>query len=850
MTTADQLDRAVTDPIGLITDLVADVENDLDSATIRTVVTAVAGGRAKSRQLAKALAIRPAVLTDGRSPAPRAVGDLLIELRKAGASAIAPPVCAECGKKLRTLQRRVQDWYCGVCVQETAECTVCGNIRRVSFRDRKGLPRCKMCPDHDDRDPVTVVHELISEIASGTDRDAVAEALRRTAPHRPHYRQRVVWALEDNPRLLTGDGYLAPHRAILKFIDLLHEAGVAGIVRPACPRCHRVVRIDKPLDGQRVCRNCIAKSRFEECVRCGARRELATRDAERRPLCPSCLIRDPANLGTCIVCGESRMVNSRTADGPICPNCRPLPVLLCSICGRTAPCMLSKLTGLPRCGGCDRRQGHCTVCGRMRGIHSGTADAPVCGPCTTPDAELWRPCPTCGQAERLHAPGPCPRCTLKQRLHEILGDSTGSIPSRLQPLHDALASTERAGTAMRWLSKGIVSTVLSDLGSGRRPLTHEALDELPEGKVVEHIRSVLVATGVLPKRDEQMVRLERHVKDLVTSHATTEGRKILHRYATWHLLRRLRRRSRGKDITHYQLSTARQHLRAAVYLLNWLEEQNLTLATCRQADLEHWMTSDNVLLRTEAGHFVRWSLAQKITRDLSFPAVRWNGPTQAMDDDARWNTARRLLHDDTLKPEDRLAGLLLLLYAQWPAAISRLTVDHIEEADGAVRIHLGAVPVELPAPVAELALQQVALRRSHAVLARTDSPWLFPGGQPGRPISAWAMGERLRKLGIRLAEARSTALFQLATELPAAVLARTLGIDITVAVKWQRAAAGDWAAYAAEISRRAPTPVGRDQTNAVVDDQHRKRRIPGDHRLEESVDLPAIPTPNESATHD
>ncbi|WP_406012296.1 site-specific integrase [Streptomyces sp. NBC_00984] len=39
-------------------------------------------------------------------------------------------------------------------------------------------------------------------------------------------------------------------------------------------------------------------------------------------------------------------------------------------------------------------------------------------------------------------------------------------------------------------------------------------------------------------------------------------------------------------------------------------------------------------------------------------------------------------------------------------------------------------------------------------------------------------------------------------ELPAAVLARTLGIDITVAVKWQRAAAGDWGAYAAEISRR------------------------------------------------
>ncbi|MGW7574375.1 site-specific integrase [Streptomyces sp. NPDC054765] len=771
------------------------------------MVTAVAGGRAKSRSLAKALAIRLTDLTDGRSPAPRDIGDLLIEPRKVGASAIAPPVCAECGKKLRTLQRKGQDWYCGVCGQETAECTACGNVRRVGFRDRKGLPRCSMCPDIDDRDPVTVVHELIATIAPGADRDVVAEALRRTAPHRPHYRRRVVWALEENPRLLTGEGYLAPHRAILKFVDLLHEAGVAGIVLPACPRCQRVVRIDKPLDGQPVCRNCIAKSRIEECVRCGARREPVTRDDQGRPLCPNCLITDPANLETCIVCGKSRLVNSRTADGPICPNCRPLPVLLCSICGHTAPCTLSKLTSLPRCGGCDRRQAHCTVCGRLRGIHSGTADAPVCGPCTTPDAELWCPCPTCGQAERLHAPGPCPRCTLKQRLYELLAGDTGSISPKLQPLRDALADTERAATAMRWLSKGIVSTVLSDLGSGRRPLTHEALDELPEGKVVEHIRSVLVATEVLPRRDEQMVRLERDVKDLVASHATAEGRKILHRYATWHLLRRLRRRSRGKEITHYQLTGTRQHLRAAVPLLDWLEEQNLILATCRQADLERWMTSDGVRHRREAGHFVRWALAQKIARDLSFPAVRWNGPSQAMDDEARWDTARRLLHDDTVKPEDRLAGLLLLLYAQWPAAISRLTVDHIEETDGAVRIRLGAVPVVFPAPVAELALHQVAVRRSHAVLGRTESPWLFPGGQPGRPISAWGMGERLRKLGIRLAEARSTALFQLATELPAAVLARTLGIDITVAVKWQRAAAGDWAAYAAEVSRRtSPQP--------------------------------------------
>ncbi|MFJ9250621.1 hypothetical protein [Streptomyces sp. NPDC101776] len=98
------------------------------------------------------------------------------------------------------------------------------------------------------------------------------------------------------------------------------------------------------------------------------------------------------------------------------------------------------------------------------------------------------------------------------------------------------------------------------------------------------------------------------------------------------------------------------------------------------------------------------------------------------------------------------------------------------------------------------------------------------GGRPGRPISAWAMGERLRKLGIRLAQARSTALFQFAAELPAAGLARTLGIDITVAVKWQRTAAGDWATYAAEISRRTTSRAVHPSGNASLGHGHRQEQ--------------------------
>jgi hypothetical protein len=60
------------------------------------------------------------------------------------------------------------------------------------------------------------------------------------------------------------------------------------------------------------------------------------------------------------------------------------------------------------------------------------------------------------------------------------------------------------------------------------------------------------------------------------------------------------------------------------------------------------------------------------------------------------------------------------------------------------------------------------------------------------------MSERLRRLGLRPAQDRSTAMFGLTTELPAALLARLLGIHISVAVAWQRASSGDWTSYAAD----------------------------------------------------
>lgn len=232
------------------------------------------------------------------------------------------------------------------------------------------------------------------------------------------------------------------------------------------------------------------------------------------------------------------------------------------------------------------------------------------------------------------------------------------------------------------------------------------------------------------------------------------------------MLRRLRQRLRGTPATHNQAYTARHHITAAIAFLDWLAARGLTLATCAQGDLDAWMVTASTARKGTTGHFVRWARSRKHT-SVDFPATRWNGPARTLDTEARWDQARQLLHDKDLDPGDRFAGL------------------------------------RLPEPLDELARQLIATRRGHATIGdHGTSPWLPPGGRPGLSISAYRIAERLHQIGIQSGPARSTALFQLAAEVPAAILARMLGIHINVAIAWQHASNGDWTAYAADISRR------------------------------------------------
>jgi hypothetical protein len=476
--------------------------------------------------------------------------------------------------------------------------------------------------------------------------------------------------------------------------------------------------------------------------------------------------------------------------------------VLCSICGRNASCEISQATGRPWCKACQKRRARCAGCGRVELIRGGTLTKPLCAACTRPDLSFWRGCPACGCPQL--STRSCTRCNLRERLRALLADHDGDVRAELRGLHDNLAGSERPNLVLAWLNKTAIASVLREFGTGQRAVSHAALDELPASKPVEHLRAILVATGTLPPRDEHLARLELWIARTLAERGDPGQRQLLHRYAVWHLLRRLRQRTNNTHATHAQAVTVKRHVKAAIALLDGLAARGHTLAAARQSDLDAWLTSDQASHRRDAGHFVRWANRRNLT-SLEFPATKWHGPARTIDTEARWAQARWLLHDHTLSPVDRVAGLLVLLYAQTPAAVSRLTLEHVETAGHAVHLRLGREPATLPEPLAGLAAGLLARRRGHAAPGdQGTSRWLFPGGRPGQPISACQLAERLRQLGLRPAQSRTTTLSGLATELPAAVLARLPGIHIKVAVAWQHASAGDWTTYAADYSHRKP----------------------------------------------
>ena len=189
----------------------------------------------------------------------------------------------------------------------------------------------------------------------------------------------------------------------------------------------------------------------------------------------------------------------------------------------------------------------------------------------------------------------------------------------------------------------------------------------------------------------------------------------------------------------------------------------------------------------------------KVISGLHVPRAPRPLKLNTVQDRERWALLRRLLADETLDLRERVAGGLLLLYAQPITKMTRLRrEDVILNDEGQVLIALGQEPIPLPAPLATLAIR---LRDAPTPLATTAATttnrWLLPGRKLGRPITPHALSRRLSALGVPAVAGRASALAHLLDTIPPAVLAQLIGMSAHSAERYSAALRTDYSRYMA-----------------------------------------------------
>lgn len=489
------------------------------------------------------------------------------------------------------------------------------------------------------------------------------------------------------------------------------------------------------------------------------------------------------------------------SDEPVCKGCAPRAVAVCAHCAKPRPPTVRWPEG-PVCEPCYRaalgRRGRCIGCGQNRRLWDPPGpDATRCADCadtTTPGGHI---CDDCGIEDRLYERGRCVRCSLERRTAKLLRGDHPEVPDTLMPIHNAIVAAAQPYTALNWLRVGAGATILSDIATGRLALTHQALDDHPRPQAADYLRRMLVAHRLLPERNEDLAHTERWVTDLLSGIERPPDRRLVTTYATWRVLRRLRNRADRNPGPWTATRHTKTQLAAAVDLLDWLTDHDLTLTHLTQGDVDAWLVTGPAAY--QARDFLNWAAEHGHCPQMTVPPpVSRTGTTMHPND--RWAILERLLHDDHLDLTDRVAGSLLLCCAQPLTRITALTVDQITTTP-ITTIRFGTDHINVPEPLATLLNNHIHTRRSHiGVGSPPTSRWLFPGHLPGRPLTPARLGERLGKLGIDARAGRRAALIQLAAQLPAAVLADLLNLTPGTAVGWVNNAGGDWTRYAASLA--------------------------------------------------
>lgn len=440
----------------------------------------------------------------------------------------------------------------------------------------------------------------------------------------------------------------------------------------------------------------------------------------------------------------------------------------------------------------------------------------VCNGCSTdrllpgrgPDGQRWCTdcaggignftCTRCANEGWNHYKGVCGRCVLSDRLTQALDDGTGRIRPELVPLFNLVVAMSRPRSGILWLTKPHVPPLLTAIAHHQVPLTHEGLSSLSPWRSVIHIRDLLVACGILEPVDRFLFLFEQWLPDWLASVTDPDHRQILRRHATWHVLRRLRAAASDGPIGHYRHQSARRNLRVAAAFLEYLTGRQTSLAACTQGQLDEWHAHHTGSVTDSLRPFLSWAMSAHRMPRLRLPLTH-EKVAALITHHQRLVLIRRVHDGDGLDLTERVISLLILLYAQSLARISRLTIDDVVTTEQGMSLRLGTPPTPVPEPFDRVITDYLAARPNLTTATNPNSSWLFPGRRAGQPLHPTSIRNRLHRRGIPNLAGRRRALRDLVLQAPPSVIARMLGystpstenLAIDAGATWHHYATGD-----------------------------------------------------------
>ncbi|MEU9117791.1 hypothetical protein AB0D04_40210 [Streptomyces sp. NPDC048483] len=235
-----------------------------------------------------------------------------------------------------------------------------------------------------------------------------------------------------------------------------------------------------------------------------------------------------------------------------------------------------------------------------------------------------------------------------------------------------------------------------------------------------------MASGVLPAVDKYICSFQRWLPGHLADIADPEHAKTIRLFATWRVLPRLRVRADRSHITPSIRRFAAEQIKYATTFLQWLGERNTSLASCGQIDVDAWWAENSEHSRNGLRAFLNWAMQSRYCRrSLSIPAMKATRRA-ALSEDERLDALGRLLTDQDTPKNLRVAGVIVLLYAQPLTRIVRLTVNDVVHDGESVLLRLGEPASPIPEPAASLLLDYIADRDNMNTATNQASPGCSP----------------------------------------------------------------------------------------------------------------------------